>query len=246
VSEERNYEAEASEQGWTPKEDWKGAEDKWTDAQTFVERGEQIAGILKSKNAKLETRIHKLEESNKQFGEYHKQTLESQRKKDEALIHELEGKLAQAITDGDGQAYTKYNREIDGLKAEQSTPITDATAWNQLSQQWVGENPWYNTNRKLGRYADGIAEEVVAEGFTGQAYFSELTRRVKEDFPEEFKNPNKSKANVTEEVGQRSTTNSKAHTYENLPADAKRACDDFVKQGFMTREDYVNQYEYED
>jgi hypothetical protein len=35
---------------------------------------------------------------------------------------------------------------------------------------------------------------------------------------------------------------SKAETYDNLPADAKAACDDFVKQGFMKREDYVKQY----
>jgi len=246
VTEERNFEAEASEQGWTPKENWKGPEEKWTDAQTFVERGEQIAGILKSKNAKLEGRIHNLEESNKKFGEYHKKTLETQQRKDAEKIQELEGQLAQAITDGDGQAYTRYNREIDTLKSEQVVPTDDQQLWAQMSQSWVAENPWYTENHKLARYADGVSDEIRAEGYNGQAYFSELTRRVHADFPEEFKNPNKEKANAVSEGGQRSTGNSKAKSYDTLPADAKAACDDFVNQGFMTKEQYLESYEFED
>lgn len=245
MSEERNYEAEAVDQGWTPKESWKGPEEKWTDAQTFVERGEQIAGILKSKNAKLESRIHNLEESNKKFGEYHKQTLEAQQKKNAEQIQELEAQLAQSITDGDGQAYTKFNRELDSLKSQQQNmPTDDVQAWNQLSQQWVGENQWYTQNPKLAAYADGISDRLRLEGFTGKAYFSELTRNVHETFPEEFKNPNKSKPNGVDEGGQKGS-GSKARSYDNLPADAKAACDDFVKQGFMTREQYVSQFEFE-
>ncbi|GAF67584.1 unnamed protein product, partial [marine sediment metagenome] len=81
---ERDYEAEASEQGWN--KDFDGPNK--TDAKTFVERGEQIAGILKSKNTKLEDRLHRLEQSNKQFGEYHKKTLESQVRKTAETIKE--------------------------------------------------------------------------------------------------------------------------------------------------------------
>ena len=246
MSEERDYTAEASEQGWTPKEDWKGPEDKWTDAKTFVERGEKIAGILKSKVDRLEHRVENLTESNKKFGEYHKQTLETQRKKNAEKIAELEGQLAQSITDGDGQAYTRTRNEIESIKSSQVEPTDDAEAWNQMAQSWASENKWYAENRKLARYADGLSDEIRAEGYVGQAYFNELTRRVQEDFPDEFKNPNKSKPGGVEEGGQLSTTNSKAHTYENLPPDAKAACDDFVKDGFMKREDFIKQYEWDE
>jgi len=246
VTEERNYEAEASEQGWTPKENWKGPEEKWTDAQTFVERGEQIAGILKSKNAKLETRIHNLEDSNKKFGEYHKKTLETEQRKNAERIGELEGQLEQAITDGDGQAFTRYNKELDGLKAEQQVPTDDAQAWNQLSQRWVGENEWYTKNSKLAAYADGISDQLRANGYTGQAYFSELTRNVHETFPEEFKNPNKSKANAVDDGGQKGSNDSKAHTFENLPADAQRAFEGFNADFGLKKEDYLKNYEWEE
>jgi len=246
VTEERNFEAEASEQGWTPKEDWKGAEDKWTDAQTFVERGEKIAGILKSRLDKQDHEIQNLKESNKKFGEYHKKTLEAQQKKDAAKIGELKGQLEQAITDGDGQAYTRYSNEIDDLKANQQVPTDDAQAWAQMSQGWVAENPWYTENRKLAIYADGLSDQIRNEGYNGQAYFSELTRRVREDHPEEFKNPNKEKANAVSEGGQRSTTNSKAHTYDNLPADAKKAQADFERDFGLSKEAYVAQYEWDE
>jgi len=239
VSEERDYEAEAVEQGWNA--DFDGPNK--TDAKTFVERGEQIAGILKSKNKKLEDRVHKLEAANVQFGEYHKQTLETQKKKTAEQVEELEEQLAQAITDGDGQAYTLHRKQIQSLKAE---PVTsDLNVYAQMAQEWVSENKWYTDNPKLATFADGLSERVAGSGFSGQAYFSELTRQVMEAFPEEFKNPAKSAAQAVETGGSVSTGNSKAKTYDNLPDEDKAACDDFVSQGFMTREDYVKVYEWE-
>jgi hypothetical protein len=241
MDEERNYETEAEEQGWNPNFDGPNK----VDAQTFVERGEKIAGILKSRVDKQDVEITRLKEANKQFGEYHKQTLEKQHQESEKQIHTLQAEVAQAITDGDGAAYTRASQEIDTLKAA-SVPVNDQDAWAQMSQQWVGDNQWYNTNDKLGRYADGVAEQVIADGYQGAAYFSELTKRVQEEFPDEFKNPNKTKANAVEASGELSTTTSKDRNYKNLPADAKRACDDFVAQGFMTRDAYVEQFEFED
>ena len=241
MEEERNYEEEATEQGWNPNYDG----DNKTDAKTFVEKGEKIAGIANKRVHTLEDKIRRLEDSNKQFGEYHKQTLEQQRKVAEKQIHTLQAEVAQAITDGDGQAYTRASNEIDNLKAA-STPVNDQDQWAQMSQRWVGENQWYSTNRKLGRFADGIAEEVIADGYQGAAYFSELTKRVQDEFPEEFKNPNQSRPTGVEASGELSTTTSKAKNYKNLPADAKAACDGFVKEGFMTREAYVESYEFED
>lgn len=236
ANEERDYTTEAVEQGWK--------EDGPLDAQAFVEKGEKIAGILKSKNERLENRIATLEQSNKEFGEYHKQTLESQKRKDAELVTGLEEQLAQAVTDGDGKAFQRTRTEIESLKP---VPIQDSSqdAWNQLSNDWMDKNEWYRDNRKLGAYADGISEQIKSEGYSGKAYFSEITKRVHEDFPEEFENPNKSRPSGVEEGGQKSTGDSKAKTYESLPADAKAACDGFVKDGFMTKEDYVKNYEFE-
>jgi len=238
---ERDYETEAKEQGFNANYDGPNK----VDAKTFVERGEKIAGILKTRLDKQESQIESLQESNRQFGEYHKQTLDAQRKKDAGTIADLKAKVAQAVTDGDGQAYTKYSNDIDSIQANQQAPTDDAQAWNQLSQRWASENKWYADNPKLSAYADGISDRLRGEGYTGQSYFSELTRRVQEDFPDEFTNPNRSMASSVEAGGDRGTT-SEAGNYDSLPADAKAACDDFVKQGFMTQEDYVRNFEFDE
>ena len=241
MTEERNYEAEAEEQGWNP--DFDGPNK--VDAKTFVEKGEKIAGMATARAKKLEHRIEHLEQSNREFGEYHKKTLESQRQKTAERIAELEGKVAQAITDGDGQEYTRAHREIESLKETSPAPTNDAEAWGRMSQDWMNENDWYSNDRHLRIYADGLADEVRADGFNGKAYFKELTRRVKEDNPDKFKNPAKAAASAVEGGGQLSTGNSKEHTYDDLPPDAKKACDDFVKQGFMSQEDYLSTFEFE-
>ena len=241
MDDERNYEEEALAQGWNP--DFDGPNK--SDAKTFVEKGEKIAGILKSKVDRQGRQIENLIQSNKEFGEYHKTTLKAQHKKDAGRIEELELKIAQAITDGDGQVYTNTRREIDDLKSTQEVATDDATAWNNMAQSWARDNQWYSENHKLAVYADGLSDQIRQEGYNGQAYFSELTRRVQEDFPEEFSNPNKNKPASVEGGGPVSEA-SKERSYANLPDDAKAACNDFVKQGFMTKEAYVATYEFDE
>jgi hypothetical protein len=243
MEEERNYEEEAVAQGWNP--DFDGP--KKVDAKTFVEKGDKIAGILKSRLDKQDAQIKGLQDSNQKFGEYHKKTLETQTRQTAEKVAGLEAELAQAVTDGDGQRYTKTKNEIKSLEQDAVPNGSDGEAeWARLSHEWGTENRWYSENPKLRRYADGLADEVRYEGYDGKAYFSELTRRVKADFPDDFTNPNKTRASGVEGDGQPATKTSKARSYDNLPPDAKAACSSFAKDGFMSVEDYVNAYEWED
>lgn len=247
MSEERDFEQEARQQGWVDKEEYKGDPEKWTDAQTFVEKGEKIAGIATKRAKEFEGLLAEAKETNKKLNDHYRKTLEKERRDHAQKVAEMEAKLAKAVTDGDGETFTRTNRELSQLReaAPEDPGAADKDAYNRLAQNWAAQNDWYGTNRKLTAFADGIAEQVVNEGYSGKAYFQELTRLVKEEFPEEFQNPKRSKANGVETGGERGGGSNKK-SYENLPADAKRACDDFVKQGFMTREDYVAQYDWED
>jgi len=245
---DRDYEQEARSQGWRPKEEFSGDPERWTDAQTFVEKGEKIAGILKSKVDRLEQRLTAAEMANKEFGEYTKTVREREKAASQQRIAELEAQLAQAVTDGDGQAFTKLNGEISRERASASNNVApkNKSEYDQISQQWLSENQWYNDDVDLQIYADGLAERIVNEGYQGRAYFSELTNRVKARFPEKFGNPRKNGANGVENAGDIETKDSKqAHTYENLPAEAKAACKRFVDQGLMSKEEYLKSYEWE-
>ena len=156
MSEDRDYEAEAKEQGWKPQEEFTGPEDKWTDAQTFVEKGEKIAGIamaqrdgFKEKNARLEARVQRLEIDNKQFGEYQKNLLTKEKSRNADLLAELEGRRATAITDGDGAEFTRLDREIQQTRDDIRQPVTNGQDIDPLGQAWLLNNDWYNTNQSI-------------------------------------------------------------------------------------------------
>ncbi len=244
MSEERNYEQEARQEGWRPQEEWKGDPEKWVDAETFVERGEKISGILKKKVETLEQRLERAEKANQKFGEYHKKTIEKERKNAEQQIQSLEKQLEQAVSEGDGQAFTRINNQINDLK--QNVPTHDDDGFTDLAQGWLSENQWYNNNQKLAIFADGVADRLRAQGFSGKAYFDELSRIVRDSFPEEFENPNRKREANVDSGEPASDPPAKKKSYKNLPADAKSACDEFVAQGFMTREEYIEAYDWED
>lgn len=247
MAEERDYVAEATAQGWNP-DPTSLPEGKWVDAETFVEKGDKIAGILKARLDRQDQQIRQLNDDNKAFGEYQKTLLDKAKAESAQRLAELEALRATAITDADGAEYTRVDREIQKVRKDLETPEPQANGKQELdvlAQAWLLNNSWYNTNPKLHTYADGLAEVVENEGYSGQAYFTELTRRVQEAFPDEFQNKRQTQSNTVERGGELDTIDSEARTYENLPSEAKTACDRFVKGGFTTKEDYVASYEWE-
>jgi hypothetical protein len=175
--------------------------------------------------------------------------LAKEKSRNAELLAKLEAQRATAITDADGAEFTRVDRQIQQVRDDLNAPDPRSNGGNQLDplqQAFLLNNEWYQTNEKLATYADGVAEQVINSGYTGPAYYTELTRRVKDAFPEEFQNKRQAQANTVESGGELETQGSEVpHTWENLPADAKKACDDFVKGGFTTREDYLANYEWD-
>lgn len=258
--EERNWVAEATVEGWTPDKENLPEGKEWKDAETFVryreKRSEHLVGknkTLEGKNDRLEERIDILEssnqaivEANKEFGAYKEGQLNRERQRSAELLAELEGKRATAITDADGAEFNRLDREIDAVKQELTPPAKPNGEGDVMFQAWVINNGWYNTNPKLRRNADAIADEVVKKGFAGgsPAYYEEINRQMKVDFPEVFgKRPER--ANDVEPGGELERRDSNDHSYDNLPADAKAACDRFVTAGHTTKESYLANYDWE-
>jgi len=242
MSEERDYEKEALSDGWNP--DFEGAGKK--DAKTFVEDGEKISGMLKAKVGRLEDRINSLTNTNAEFAKYTEKQSAKDRIENERLIGELDKVRAQAITDGDGEKAVQAERNIRTLQADIPQVDPQKAAYDEMAGQWAGSSTWYGSNKKLTGYADGIAEGIAQQGYTGQAYFKELDRQVKETFPEEFENPNRNGAQSVETGGNKEVADSKAQTWANLPAEDKKTANRFIKDmpGF-TKEKYLAQYEWE-
>lgn len=245
MTEERDYEHDAQQEGWRPKEEWQGNPEQWVDAKTFVERGEKIAGILKKKVDSLEQRLSAAEVANRKFGEYHKKTIQKERETAEHQVEKMKEKLAEAIEQGDGQAFNMLNDRIHTMQNNMPEPDFETT-YDDVTEKWLSENEWYRTDPVLATFADGAADRIRSQGYAGQAYFNELTRMVKETFPEKFGNPNRNRASSVGEGSPDIDIEVKPKTYEALPKEAKQACDNFVAQGFMTKEDYVNEYDWDE
>ena len=90
--------------------------------------------------------------------------------------------------------------------------------------------------------SDGIAEDLQREGYVGQAYFNELTRRVRELEPGEFETP---KPPPAVEGGRASgTSEPNPQSFEALDAESKAAFDRFFKAGFYGDDKKKAQAEY--
>lgn len=57
----QEIERRAKDMGWAPRDQWRGAPERWIDADVFVRRGEEIMPILQANNRKEQARIQKLE-----------------------------------------------------------------------------------------------------------------------------------------------------------------------------------------
>ena len=109
-------------------------------------------------------------------------------------------------------------------------------------------NPWFGKDVRLTRMTNGLGEALRLEKpfLKGQEFLDALDAELRENFPDKFgKKKNSPSGQVESGAGRgpgRSGTDKKS--YDNLPPEAKAACDRYVKQKLMTREQYVADYDW--
>jgi hypothetical protein len=245
----RDYEAEAREHGWIPKEEWTGPPERWTDAKSFVEKGEQIFSYVQAKNRRLmetvdslKREVSEVKDATKGVTEFYEKALTREKAERERLISELEATRKKAITDGDGEAFDKADRKLQEIRSEPEPRESLPPA----TQAWLNDNTWYQTDAELRSIADGLSGLVAQEnpGLKGRAFLDKLTERVQSAVPHKFKNSRREER-ITEGHEPKKVSNSKARTFDNLPDAAKVACARFERTipGF-TKEKYLAQYDW--
>ena len=255
-------ESEARLLGWVPKEEFRDG-DHWVDAESFVKRGKEINPILRKNN---ETLLKKLEEANREITEVKKVAKEFekfQKENTDRKIQELSDQLValkeqkrEAITQGDGETVVAIDDAIDAIKAEQAeakqvkevpkTVEKPAATLDPLVTEWMDTNTWFTTDTKYTKIADAIGEGINQEfpHLRGKDFFNKLDEELERVLPDKYLKKTRSSPVEGNSNQGRNQGSGKKHSYENLPADAKVACDRFVKQGFMTKEAYVAEYDW--
>ncbi len=197
--------------------------------------------VLMERNEALTEQVERLSAQIKQVVEF---TKEQKQKAVDAAIAKLTAQKEEAIADSDPERVKQLDVMIENEKKvakNQNDPILEA---------WIANNPWYLNDEKLAIKADRIAFELKNTGrfsATDKDYEKLLKlveEEVKSTFPDKFKNPKKDNPPEVES-GHNSGQRPSKKSYADLPQDAKRACDAFVKDKIMTREQYLDIYEWD-
>lgn len=249
-------EAEARLLGWRPEDEFNGPADRWKPAEEFLEEGKRINGYLRKDLEKLraelasrDANIAALQQSMTEFAAFHKET---EKKAYERAVRDLKAERREALRDNDGERVAEIEDQIEqlaeasparipGVPQVQTPPPVDP-AW----AAWLSENDWFNSSPKTRAITNGYGDLLRTEqpNLVGRPFLDEVTRRVREDFPQWFENPARNRPNAVGGAGeQRNEPSSRAKTYAALPPDVKLQCDKFVKQGLVaSREAYCADY----
>ena len=264
ISTEVQHEAES--QGWVPKERFRGNESDWVDADTFVKRGREILPILRKNNENLikdlqatKDQLKEFREAAEEFKKFQRESYERKAQEYESQIQEIKESRAQAISDGDGQKVNALDDALDQAKenfkeAKQSVkdvvsakdPEPTPEAIDPGLQAWLDRNTWFCQDKRLTGMVNGIGESLRLEFplLKGQAFLDKLDEVLAEEFPNKFGKKQSPSSRVESGSGRQSRSGGNAQSYDNLPSEAKSACDRFVKQKLMTREQYVADFDW--
>ena len=261
---------EAESQGWVPKERFRGIESDWVDAETFVKRGREILPILRKNNENLvrdlqatKEQLKEFREAAEEFKKFQREAYERKAQDYEARIKEIKESRAQAISDGDGQKVNALDDALDQAKdelkeAKQAAKDAERAPTNIEPQEsssqaidpglqaWLDRNTWFGQDKRMTAIVNGIGESIRLESplLKGQQFLDKLDEVLAEEFPNKFGKKQSPASRVESGSGRQSRGSSSAQSYDNLPPEAKAACDRFVKQKLMTREQYVADFDW--
>lgn len=249
-------EKRASRMGWRPKEEFRGDPNRWIDAEGFVDRTERELPIALGTIKTLERRLADTEATIHQFAAYAKTTEERAYQR---ALKSLQKEQRDAVAVGDTDKFDAAQKEIDEVikQREQLASKTQApapTAQNRDFEAWTQRNPWYGSDPDMTRIADEVSRSVVAA-------FPELVgkRGIYDKYDEALKlrmgdklnganNPRRSDPPAVAGAsggGDAAASSGGKKSYAALPAEAKAACDKFVKAGLLTREQYLKDYDWD-
>lgn len=255
-------EAEARKQGWKPEDEWKGDPPKrgFVSAEEFLKAGDDSLPLvtkerdeLKDRLDDMEGRFDKLQQQSSRYKEYMDKALAGERRRSQQAredahkaIEQLQAKRAEAITEGDGEAVVRTEREIEDLKSTMPPPPPDPEI-----DDWMEANGWYRDDKELATVADGVSLRLREEKphLEGRAHLDAMTERVKELMPQKFKNPKRDDPPPLGSAKRGQQGN--GHTFADLPKEAQDAYYEFKEmiegQGKKyTKDQYLKNYEWED
>ncbi len=152
----------------------------------------------------------------------------------------LKAEKKTAIEDGDVAKVDALDERISTVKESMvlPEPKSPREAANPEFDKWLEGNQWYDENKEMAQYADSIAAEH--EGAPFQRIASLVEKSVKEIYPDKFAKPTQETIDNTSRVeGATRKRTAGKFTEADLSSSQKSIMQQFVRQGIMTKVDYI-------
>lgn len=245
--------------GWRPQEEYSGRRE-WVPADKFIETAENELPVLRENLRRLDNLYTKdvgslkneLSEVKQVLTDFREFSTRAEQRAYEKAKRELLEKRDVAVAHADTETFKQIDKEIDELDKSVKPPTPEKKADTPPAPDpaitsWIAENPWFTTDATMMAYAKSQDQFLMAAkpGLSVAERLADVKERTKKEFPDKFGNPKREQASSVAEPGAQTAPRKKGKTYDDLPAEAKAACDKYVKQipGYK-REDYVKDYDW--
>jgi len=237
----------AKSMGWVEEEKFRGDKSRWVSADTFVEKGMNDLPILRERLRNQSRQMDEMKSDMTDFKKYHEDT---ETRAYQRAFTDIEAKQRATVDDGDSEKYELLQRQKQALATEhRARQVPQAQPENEVVSRWKAERSWYNENPTMRSYAENSAASFIGDTrpeLRGTPEFLDaIDDEVKKRFPAYFENKNRNNAPTVESGGMTQRKRSNGRAYQDLPADAKVACDKFVRRGLVTKAQYVKDYEWD-
>jgi len=235
----------AAEMGWSPQDKWRGPEEQWVDAKTFLKRGPEI---LKQTLSRQDQKLSQVSETMERMARVAET---AQERAYERARADILAEQEEAVAAGDLETFRDTQKQLESLDKEKPTPTpkADDTAGNPdedpAFKAWHAENSWYGPDGDPEKtlYAEQTLAPVLSRKYKGAEFYEKIAEGVARKFDDTRASKPRRAPNVAGGGSSRMGGNGGGQSYNSLPAEAKKACDDFIKQGlFESREEYVKNY----
>jgi hypothetical protein len=249
TQQETDTEAHARRLGWVPESEFRGGKSKHISAEDFIKRGENELPVVKENLRRLDRKYKDLEGTLADFKDHHSKV---EAKAYNKAKRDIIAQQAIAAEDGDIDKFRDLEKQRDSLEQEQSETTKAPVQKEQIPlevEAFIERNEWFKTDVRLQKVAEDYHGRLLQSqpNLSMADNLSEVERIIKEEFPERTGQEvevQKKRVALKVASNSRSTVRGKerAKTYNDLPSEAKDCCDNFVRKGLVTREQYTKEY----
>ena len=250
--------------GWVSKEEFRGNPDDWVDAETFEKRGKEINPILRSNNERLKKELEatqkkhadeiaELRSATEEFKAFQKDSFEKKQKQLQDELQSLKTQRKEAMRENDVDLVEEIEDRIEAVKEEQSVKPeikvepkkAETVVLDPSLSEWMGKNEWFGVDVENTEIVNALGAAVRRQfpNLIGKEFLAKLDERIDQKLPD-LRGGTQSQRDTVDSSTTRGSPSAKKKSYDNLPADAKAACDKYVKQKLMSKEEYVNMYDW--